>query len=74
MKQMVEMVGPNPTDGVYNPGWGTCGFLVAVGDLLRGRHPEVLTNLARLTSYIALAGRRASPGLENSILPLRSPR
>jgi hypothetical protein len=29
---------------VCDPACGTCGFLVAVGESLRERHPEVLTN------------------------------
>ena len=41
---MVEMVEPKPTDIVCDPACGTCGFLVAVGEHLRERHPEVLTN------------------------------
>jgi len=40
---MVEMVEPKPTDVVCDPACGTCGFLVAVGESLRVRHPEVLT-------------------------------
>src|SRR5208282_1018063 len=38
------MVEPKPTDIVCDPACGTCGFLVAVGESLRERHPEVLTN------------------------------
>src|SRR5437016_3598278 len=41
---MVEMVEPKPDDVVCDPACGTCGFLVAVGESLRQRHPEVLTN------------------------------
>lgn len=39
---MVEMVQPTPTDIVCDPAAGTCGFLVAVGEYLRKRHPEAL--------------------------------
>ena len=41
---MVEMVEPKPTDIVCDPACETCGFLVAVGESLSERHPEVLTN------------------------------
>jgi type I restriction enzyme M protein len=41
---MVEMVEPKPTDVVCDPACGTCGFLVAVGESLRERHPEVMTS------------------------------
>src|SRR5271170_6780536 len=41
---MVEMVEPKPKDIVCDPACGTCGFLVAVGESLRERHPEVMTN------------------------------
>jgi type I restriction enzyme M protein len=44
IRLMVEMVEPKPTDIVCDPACGTCGFLVAVGESLRQRHPEVLTN------------------------------
>jgi type I restriction enzyme M protein len=44
IRLMVEMVEPKPTDIVCDPACGTCGFLVAVGELLRQRHPQVLTN------------------------------
>src|SRR5207249_345825 len=44
IRLMVEMVEPKPTDVVCDPACGTCGFLVAVGESLRERHPEVLVN------------------------------
>ena len=44
IRLMVEMVEPKPTDIVCDPACGTCGFLVAVGESLRERHPEVKTN------------------------------
>src|SRR6267378_120873 len=43
IRLMVEMVEPKPTDIVCDPACGTCGFLVAVGESLRERHPEVMT-------------------------------
>jgi type I restriction enzyme M protein len=45
IRLMVEMVQPKPTDVVCDPACGTCGFLVAVGEYLRERHPETLTDL-----------------------------
>jgi len=44
IRLMVEMVEPKPTDVVCDPACGTCGFLVAVGEYLRERHPETLTD------------------------------
>lgn len=44
IRLMVEMVAPKPTDVVCDPACGTCGFLVAVGEYLRERHPETLTD------------------------------
>jgi type I restriction enzyme M protein len=43
IRLMVEMVAPKPTEVVCDPACGTCGFLVAVGEYLRERHPESLT-------------------------------
>jgi type I restriction enzyme M protein len=39
---MVELTEPTPTDIICDPAAGTCGFLVAAGEYLRRRHPEVL--------------------------------
>ncbi len=39
---MVEMTDPQPTDVICDPACGTCGFLVAAGEYLRGNHPEAL--------------------------------
>jgi type I restriction enzyme M protein len=44
IRLMVEMVAPKPTDIVCDPACGTCGFLVAVGEYLRDRHPESLSD------------------------------
>jgi type I restriction enzyme M protein len=44
IRLMVEMVTPQPTDIVCDPACGTCGFLVAVGEYLRERHPESLSD------------------------------
>ena len=39
---MVAMMAPTAKDVVCDPACGTCGFLVAVGEYLRARHPEIL--------------------------------
>ncbi len=44
IKLMVEMIEPKPKDILCDPACGTCGFLVAVGEYLRERHPETLTD------------------------------
>src|SRR6266850_4479624 len=44
IRLMVEMVAPKPTDIVCDPACGTCGFLVAVGEYIRERHPETFTD------------------------------
>src|SRR3984885_3184546 len=44
IRLMVEMIGPKPTDVVCDPACATCGFLVAVGEYLRERHPETLSD------------------------------
>jgi len=38
---MVEMTAPGPSDVICDPASGTCGFLVAAGEYLRGHHPEI---------------------------------
>jgi type I restriction enzyme M protein len=44
IRLMVEMVQPAPTDVVCDPACGTCGFLVATGEYLRLRHPELFAD------------------------------
>jgi len=44
IRLMVEMVQPTPRDVVCDPACGTCGFLVAVGEYLRLRHPELFAD------------------------------
>ena len=44
IKLMVELTEPKPTDVICDPAAGTCGFLVAAGEHLRDKHPEVLRN------------------------------
>ncbi len=39
---MVEMMAPTPKDLICDPACGTAGYLVAAGEYLRKRHPEVL--------------------------------
>ena len=39
---MVELTAPTPRDLICDPACGTGGFLVAAGEYLRERHPEIL--------------------------------
>ena len=39
---MVELAAPRPTDLICDPACGTSGFLVAAGEYLRDKHPEIL--------------------------------
>ena len=39
---MVELTAPQPADVVCDPACGTAGFLVAAGEYLRERHPNLL--------------------------------
>jgi len=50
IRLMVEMTAPKPTDVICDPASGTCGFLVAVGEYLRGHHPEIFRD-ARLREH-----------------------
>jgi len=36
---MVAMTAPQPDDTICDPARGTCGFLVAAGEYIRGYHP-----------------------------------
>lgn len=38
---MVEMMRPTPDDVICDPAAGTCGFLVAAGEYLRDKHPQL---------------------------------
>jgi type I restriction enzyme M protein len=42
IRLMVEMTAPQPTDVICDPACGTCGFLVAAGEHLRERYPNLL--------------------------------
>jgi type I restriction enzyme M protein len=42
IRLMVELTAPKPGDVICDPAAGTCGFLVAAGEYLRERHPEIL--------------------------------
>ncbi len=44
IRLMVELTAPNPGDVICDPASGTCGFLVAAGEYLRERHPELLSD------------------------------
>jgi type I restriction enzyme M protein len=41
IRLMVELVAPTPKDVICDPACGTAGFLVAAGEYLRERHPEI---------------------------------
>nr|WP_315475953.1 class I SAM-dependent DNA methyltransferase [uncultured Undibacterium sp.] len=43
---MVELTAPTPKDVICDPASGTCGFLVAAGEYLREKHPEMLRDAA----------------------------
>jgi type I restriction enzyme M protein len=45
IRLMVEMMAPTATDVICDPACGTCGFLVAAGEYLRERHPQILRNV-----------------------------
>ncbi len=42
IRLMVELTAPNARDVICDPASGTCGFLVAAGEYLREKHPEIL--------------------------------
>jgi type I restriction enzyme M protein len=50
IRLMVELVAPQPTDLICDPACGTAGFLVAAGEYLRERHPNLLHD-ARLREH-----------------------
>jgi type I restriction enzyme M protein len=42
---MVELMAPSTKDVICDPASGTCGFLVAAGEYLRDRHPEIFRDV-----------------------------
>ncbi|WP_116810474.1 type I restriction-modification system subunit M [Steroidobacter cummioxidans] len=42
IRLMVELTAPKPDDVICDPACGTAGFLVAAGEYLRDRHPQLL--------------------------------
>lgn len=46
IKLIVELTAPTPKDIICDPASGTCGFLVAAGEYLREKHPELLNNVS----------------------------
>ena len=42
IRLMVELTAPQPSDVICDPACGTAGFLVAAGEVLRERHPNIL--------------------------------
>jgi len=51
IRLMVEMTAPGPKDVICDPACGTAGFLVAAGEYLRERHPEILRDPKRRTHF-----------------------
>jgi len=51
IRLMVEMTAPGPKDIICDPACGTAGFLVAAGEYLRERHPEILRDAKRKTHF-----------------------
>ena len=51
IRLMVEMTAPRPDDIVCDPACGTGGFLVATGEYLREKHPELFHDTARLHHF-----------------------
>jgi type I restriction enzyme M protein len=43
IKMMVELMKPQPSDVIVDPAAGSAGFLVATGEYLEKRHPEIHT-------------------------------
>lgn len=41
---MVALTAPTPKDVICDPASGTCGFLVAAGEYLRDKHPELFND------------------------------
>ncbi|NDP59511.1 MAG: SAM-dependent DNA methyltransferase [Oxalobacteraceae bacterium] len=41
---MVELTAPTAKDVICDPASGTCGFLVAAGEYLRDKHPQLLSD------------------------------
>jgi type I restriction enzyme M protein len=46
IKLMVELTAPTAKDVICDPASGTCGFLVAAGEYLRDKHPEIFNDAA----------------------------
>ena len=44
IKLMVELTAPTPKDVICDPASGTCGFLVAAGEYLRDKHPQIFND------------------------------
>jgi type I restriction enzyme M protein len=53
IRLMVELTAPQPSDVVCDPACGTAGFLVAAGEYLRERHPNLLHD-AKLREHFHL--------------------
>ena len=51
IRLMIEMTAPSPDDVICDPACGTAGFLVAAGEYLRERHPEILRDAKLKTHF-----------------------
>src|SRR6202140_5467830 len=70
IRLMVEMTAPGPKDIICDPACGTAGFLVAAGEYLRERHPEILRDAKQKAHF----HEHAFPGFDfdNTMLRIGS--
>lgn len=62
IKLMVELTAPNAKNVICDPASGTCGFLVAAGEYLRDKHPELFNDsTSRRISTPACSTTTTSP-------------
>jgi type I restriction-modification system DNA methylase subunit len=62
MRLMVDMTTPNSMDVICDAASGTCGFLVAAGEYLRGHYLEILRDAYRSSPRpIPVAPARSTP-------------
>src|SRR3989475_3700159 len=51
IRLMVELTAPQPADVICDPACGTAGYLVAAGEYLCERHPEILRDAKQKTHF-----------------------
>jgi type I restriction enzyme M protein len=51
IKLIVELTAPTPKDIICDPASGTCGFLVAAGEYLREKHPELFNDASARSHF-----------------------